>query len=504
MNGRIRTGARIVEALFVEGGRVVVAGTSEEIRRSRSTGTENHDLGGRWVLPGLVDAHLHLKETVLARTGVDLHRSRTIAEMIGRVEEALPAPPGGPLFGWGWDQEELEERRFPTRDELDRLPTQRPVVLYRACHHVAVANSAALDFAGLTDGALDPPGGRLGRSEGRLNGTLWEEALTLLLPLEAAAFSSAGEAIRRFVAEAASVGLTTIAPMNAAPGEIEIVRNACRREGLPVRLRPYLRASTLAVRPRLPLRSDDGIRWAGVKIVADGSFGARTAWLTEPYSDSPGEAGWPHGDMEDLAASIGRATASELGVAIHAIGDRALERVLTALASEPTVGRPRIEHASLTPPPVIERLAELAPVLVVQPRFVPSDWWLSERLGEERARWTYAFRSLLERGLTLAGSSDSPIEPFDPWTGLAAAVASRPGRSSSERLEGETALSMYTSAAGEALGEKAIGSLEPGSYGDLVLLASGDLTGAIGAGARSVLATYHDGVSSYRRPEALG
>jgi predicted amidohydrolase YtcJ len=499
VNGRVYTGHRWVEALLVEGDRVVAASTSSEVRRGRPTGTTTVDLAGRWVLPGLIDAHLHLARSVLAPLGVDLNGVTSVRALVARVRRRLEGGRHEPLLGWGWDQERFSERRWPSRDDLDKLPTDRPIVLHRHCLHAAVVNSAALEMVGLDDASADPPRGRLGRSDGRLDGLLFEDALARLRPLEAKAFDLAVPGVRRFFDRAASVGLTTIAPMTADPREIRAAVGAYDREPLPVRLRWYVRADRLsALSSRISARERDDVRLSGVKIVADGSLGARTAWLEEPYSDAPDESGLPLGTAQEMTASVRSATARRLPVAVHAIGDRALRRVVEVLEAERTIGTPRIEHASVTPPILVDALAHLGASIVVQPHFLPSDAWLPKRLGDGRARWTYAFRTLRDRGLTVAGSSDAPVEPIDPWTGVNAAVAPRPTYSKGEELLPQEAVEMYTSAAGRALGEPWLGTLEPGAWADLVVLGVHGWETLLERGAAAIQETYRGGALTYR------
>jgi predicted amidohydrolase YtcJ len=499
VNGRVLTEAGEVEALLIEGGQVVAVGSSTAIARASPTGVHRTHLGGRLVLPGLIDAHMHLKECVTAEAGVDLRPCRTIAELVERLAASARTEPLGPILGWGWDQEHLAEHRYPTRAELDRVSADRPVVAYRICRHVAVANSPALEFAGLSERSPDPPRGHLGRDAGGLDGLLAEAALLALRPLEAAVFAARPHLVRELLERAASYGLTTLAPLSAEPGELSVVEDALRRVGYPVRLRAFVRAGAQLSPARLAsLRTGTALRVVGVKIHADGSLGARTAWLSEPYSDLPDELPWGHVAPEELEEAVRGATARELPVAIHAIGDRALANALAVLASERTVGSPRVEHASLVPPDLLEELVRRRPIVVVQPRFVTSDAWIPERLGPERARFTYRFRTFLARGLTVAGSSDAPIEPLDPWTGLQAAVAPRPPWAPGEELSAEQALGLYTTGAAPAVGG-GVGTLAPGAPADFVVLTSPRLAAAIDLGAAGVEATYRDGIASYVR-----
>lgn len=504
VNGRVLTGTRSVEALLVEAGQVVVAGSDEQVRRARGTGTPVADLGGRVVIPGLIDAHVHVGRTLLMRHGLDLSDVRSRGELLERVAQANAGRTGlTPLLGGGWDETPWPDRRYPTREELDTAAGDLPVVLYRHCEHIAVVNSATLDQIGVDASSPDPPRGRLGRANGDLDGTLAEGALGLLRPIEESAMLAHRTALPDLLRETARFGLTSLAPVLVGSAELDLLHGAAVAPDCPVRFRVYVRPEALpAARDRPKCPGEGGLRVAGVKLVADGSFGARTAWLEEPYHDAPGETGFSLLGERAFTEAIAAAAAEDLPVAVHAIGDRALHQVLTILRSDPGAGTPRVEHASLTPPPLITELLRLRPDLVVQPRFVPSDTMLPERLGPERCRWTYAFRTLSDHGLLLAGSSDAPVESLDPWTGIAAAVAPRTGPSRGEELLVSEALDLYTLNAGRVLGDPGLGTLEPGAPGDLVILDANSWEAAVGMGRAAVRSTYRAGRPTYERPRA--
>ncbi|RLG46502.1 MAG: hypothetical protein DRO06_04320, partial [Thermoproteota archaeon] len=239
-----------------------------------------------------------------------------------------------------------------------------------------------------------------------------------------------------------------------------------RREGrLPIRVRAY---SPPWAPPLLRRgRGDPMLRFVGVKLMADGSLGARTAALREPYSDDPGNSGRMILSERAIRLVCRLAELAGLQAAVHAIGDGALEAVLRAFSGLRRPRAHRVEHASVAPPDLIEEAARLGCWVVVQPRFVVSDFWVGERLGE-RARWAYPFRSMLEAGVRLAASSDCPVEPLDPLSGIRAAV-DRPGP---EAISEGEAVSLYTSSAAAVTGEADRGVLRPGAAADLTVLSS--------------------------------
>lgn len=499
VGGRVFTGARYVEALLVEDGRVLAAGSRREVLHQRPTGVRTVDLAGRLAVPGLIDAHYHLTDSALKDRSVDLRGTRDLADLLGRVEGAARGG-RGTLFGFGWDVARWPTPVYPTRRDLDRVLADRPAVLYRVCGHVAVVNSAALEHLdpGRPDGRADERWGR--DANGDLNGILEENALRELRPLHTAAVRERPESLREDLARMARFGVTTVGAVSASPAEVEAVAELESTHPIASRLRFYVTPAALgrvaALRSALSATPHEVI---GLKLVTDGSLGARTAWLSEPYADAPEGSGVPLGRAEEIAEALVEAGRLGLQPALHAIGDRAVHRVLRLLLAHAALARaPRVEHASVLPPTLFPLLDRVRPVLVVQPAFIRSDSWLNERLGPSRARWTYPWRTVLERGHALAGSSDSPYDSPDPWYGMAAAAAPRDATAPSPGGDVETidlaqAFALYTSGGALALDERSLGSLEPGAHADLAVLDSPDLEGAVRSVGSPVRSTWLGG-----------
>jgi predicted amidohydrolase YtcJ len=505
-NGRIYTGRRYVEAVLAEEGRVVAAGTGRAVTRSAATGTQRVDLRGRLAVPGLVDAHLHLADTARASLSADLRGAGSIRELGERIRVWAERNPDGPVLGLGWEEAGFPEHRYPTARDLSGWVGDRPAALYRVCTHAAVVSPRLLETLGVRPDSPDPPGGRIGRDpDGSPNGLLFDRALEPLSDWVDRNLSTRPETLGWVLLAAAGFGLTTLGAVSATPREVQATVGLARRAPLPARVAFYLRANERDRFVELQRSSrTDSTDVVGVKVVADGAFGSRTAWLTRPYQDRPEESGFPLRPDAELRAILTEANDAGAALAVHAIGDRTLAAVLDAFETLRPSIRPRVEHASLAPPSLLRRLRTVRPLLVVQPGFVRSDSWIVERLGSRRARWTYPFASFLRDGHAPAGSSDSPVEPLDPWLGIAAAVGPRAVTGAPEAVDLESALRFYTVHGGEALGHPAVGHLEPGAVADLVVSRAPTLRAAVAMGATNVARVYRDGAPVGRAPAPGG
>jgi len=483
------------DGMVIEEGRVVYLGPNPEERAG--SGAKVVEVEDGVVLPGFTDSHAHLASLGLALRTLDLRGVRSIKELKRRVAERVKElGPGEWVVGRGWDQELFEEGRWPTRWDLDEAAPKNPVLLVRVCGHAAVANTLALSLAGITDFTPDPPGGSIEKVGGKVTGVLKEAAVQSIL--SAAQKGSADELVREAEKAMLSSGVTCVHAMSVTSEELEALRSLARSGKLKLRVRAYLD-------PEVPEPKPENwgvLKVVGLKVIADGSFGARTAALREPYSDDPGNAGVLLADRGALSRLLEKAGKAGLQLAVHAIGDKALEEVLSA--AKASGARLRVEHASLAPPDLLDELAELGLWVSAQPRFVVSDWWIVSRLGRERARWAYPFRSFLERGIGLSFSSDAPVEPCNPFEGVYAAVT----RGSLEGLEiaeltarealtSAEAIRCYTETAPKLLGER-LGRLSAGYPADFVIVDRDPLS----APARElrnvrVLATYVGGELAY-------
>ncbi len=498
---KVYTGRRRVEAIVVEDGRVVAAGSARSARRESPTGAERIRRPGRLVVPGWIDAHLHLTALARSRESVPLGDLSSRAGVTRRLTAWAAEHPDPVIVGVGGSIPAFG-RGSLRRLDLDRAVRDRPVVLIDASGHQAMANRAALAALGV-------------RSAG--SGILGERSMATVYDWLEQVMPIRPEQYRRLLAELAARGLTTVASVQASARERAALRRSePGRDGRPLpRVRCYAPISELATaaRERKAGEASPGrVRLVGVKIFVDGAFGPRTAALREPYADRPdwrGELLWSD---RALAAAIDHAHGAGLAVAMHAIGDRGVASALRALrrAGGPPAGvaPPRIEHAGLVPTDLVRRWRSVRAVGVVQPGFLETDQWLLRRLGRSRIRCAYPFRSLLRAGVVLAGSSDAPYGPVDPWRGIRLAMRRpeidriAPGLTVREGVSFVDAVRMYTHGGAAALGEPTLGSLEPGGVADLLVLGAASESAAARRPDSPVLETWIGGVRSvhHRRP----
>jgi predicted amidohydrolase YtcJ len=383
------------------------------------------------------DHHFHPFGYAALVNGLELMSASDIEEVMRRVASHGESV-AGPIIGHRLNDEGLVELRLPTANDIDDVVSDRPVLLYRYCGHIAVANRAAMDLAGVDESTPDPPGGSLDRDPtGRPTGVLRETAVnTVSKALEPITPPPSDLEIISALAGLRRMGIGSITGMISVTGNVwcavdDEVETLIRiAPDLPVDIDVLLIASSptdlIAAKERID-RAEGPIRFLGYKDFIDGSLGGHTAAMYEPFadrSDTRGVERYDHGRMVEMGqASL------DLGgqVAIHAIGDRANDLVLDV--HEELIGRGanpvrlRVEHASILTPRTIERMADLGVTASIQPAFIASEHtWLEKRLGADRMSRAYPFRSLLEAGVPLLGGSDSPVELPDPATGIHAAV----------------------------------------------------------------------------------
>jgi predicted amidohydrolase YtcJ len=480
-------------ALAIRGDRIAAVGDDAAILALARRGTRRVDLDGALVVPGLVDAHGHVRSLGERLSGLDLRGLATSAAIVARVRERVAGgvPAGGWITGGGWDQNIWPDTAFPTHEPLTDAAPRVPVFLRRIDGHAGWANRAALDAAGLGPHSADPPGGRIERdARGEPTGILIDNAMALL---EAARPRPTRAELKGWIRTAlqrlAKVGLTGVHDAGVPPEEVAAYRELADEEALPLRV--YLMWDGTKADPIEPLvERDPFVDYGGrltlraLKLMVDGALGSRGAVLFGDYDDARGQRGL----FVTEPAEIERRSVLALGrgyqVAVHAIGDRGVAEVIAALeralqATSADDPRPRIEHLQCVRRADLERARRLGAVASMQPSHATSDMlWAEARLGPERGRGLYAWRWVAEAGLPLAAGSDFPVDPEPPLFGLHAAVTrcDRAGRPSGgwhpeQRLALEEAVRAYTwGAAYAAFEERHAGRVGAGYRADLTIL----------------------------------
>jgi predicted amidohydrolase YtcJ len=492
-------------AVLVEDGRIAAVGDAGVLEVS---GVDEIDYAGGVLIPGLRDAHFHPVGYAAALQRPSFKAARDFADVCDVVRDALrERPPDSALTGLRLDDETLEEGRLPDRDVLDRAAPDHPVLLIRYCGHVAVANSAALRAAAIDPSTEDPRGGSFDRDHyGRPTGVLRETAVELvaravdartppLLPADLVDAMTAAASLGLV----GGGGIVAAGPSMWGVGGNELELACAAAAELPIDLALLVAARSPAELEAAAARIGEAggrIRFLGLKLFSDGSLGGHTAAMLEPFADRPAERGTDRLEGAWALEMARAALALDGAVAVHAIGDAANHAVLDLMEILITEGadpsRLRIEHASVLTDADIARFGRLGVTASVQPAFLASEnRWLERRLGPDRLRRTYPFRSLLDAGAPLCGGSDSPVEPLDPLLGIAAA-RDRCGVVADERLDGVEALRLFTDWAARSMGDRA--AIEPGHPATFSVLDRDPVTAAPDGLRRTrVLATWVNG-----------
>ncbi|MBO9621132.1 MAG: amidohydrolase family protein [Sphingomonas sp.] len=476
------------------------------------------DMGGKTLVPGMIDAHGHVMGLGQQILQLDLSATNSLDEALAKIRTYAAANPTKWVIGSGWNQERWKLGRFPTAAELDSAVSDRPVWLERVDGHAGWANSRALAVAGITADTKDPAGGRIERVGGRPGGVLVDRAMALITkvlpqptPRERnAAFLAAQDRLL-------SLGVTATTDMGTTGEDWLTYRRMGDMGLLKVRIMSYASgvdtALAVAGQGPTPWLYDDRLRMGGIKLFADGALGSRGAWLKADYADAPGQKGLGFLSDDQLLNLMTRGSMDGFQIAVHAIGDRANQQVLDAIEvlsqTYKDNRRWRIEHAQIVDPVDMPRFGRLGVIASVQPVHQTSDRLMAEaRLGEARLAGAYAWRSLVQNGARLAFGSDYPVESPDPWAGWAVSFTRQDadgqpagGWRPQEAVTREQGWAGFTTGAAYAgFAEDRLGRLAPGMRADFLILDRDPLLAApADLRATKVLETWIGGNRAWQR-----
>jgi predicted amidohydrolase YtcJ len=481
----------VVEAVAIRDGVIVSAGSAGTVNRLKGPGTAMLDLEGRTAIPGLIDSHAHLLGLGRALAELDLVGTKSPREVLDLVIAAKASVPAGQwISGRGWDQNDWEKKEFPTWRDLEGT-AENPLYLRRVDGHALWVNKAALDLCGITRETPDTSGGRIIRdARGEPTGVFVDNAIELVKrkkPADTREDERAWAALA--MRECNRFGLTGVHDAGIDSLDMAVYRELLGQGALTLRIyamldgeKPDLLARWFASGPFEDPTHHLTIR--AVKLYADGALGSRGAALLAPYTDAPGETGLLVRPPEDLSQIAHGAVEHGFQVCTHAIGDRGVrvvldtyERVLKELPGADR--RLRVEHAQVVSPDDIPRFAALGVIPAMQPTHATSDmYWAEDRLGPERIKGAYAWRSFLDQGSRVPCGSDFPVERPNPFLGIYAAVTRQDlegnppgGWYPEQKMTIEEAVRGFTADAAYAgFAEASLGRLQPGMLADMIVL----------------------------------
>ncbi|MDP3305553.1 MAG: amidohydrolase [Erysipelotrichaceae bacterium] len=485
---------KFCEALLIEDGVITKTGSSEKILMLYEDGTDIIDLMDSTVVPGFNDSHLHFYYHGVTMASVNVYGSTSVEEVIEKGRDYLRQHPhhSGYLWGRGWNQNQfVGEKRMLTKDDIDKISVDIPIVLGRACGHVAVCNSKALELANINESGIVEGGEILVGEDGLPNGLFTENAIDLLECLKP---RLTVEDVKKQIEQIAKIanqrGITSVSTNDLHMGDenskiIEQAYVQYASERPTVRINHQICYNTpeiLKASVAKGFKSTDFLRYGPLKIFTDGSLGARTALMRTPYADDVSTRGIACMTPEQIDEYVQTATDLGMQVVAHAIGDGAMENVLNAYAKVIDLGkslRHGIIHCQITDHDILQRMSDLDVLALVQPIFLHADLHIVEdRVGKQLASSSYAFKTMEDLGIHVSYGSDAPVEDFNVFEGIHCAVnrqdlMSYPsvGYNPKEKVDVFTAIDNYTvEGAYASFEEQQKGRLMTGHFADLIVL----------------------------------
>ncbi len=489
------------EAIGVIGDTIRIIGGNKDIEPLIGPKTKVIDAKNKTVLPGFHDSHMHPLLVGHFANGIQLTGVKNIPDMLARIKErAEKTPKGVMLLGFGWNQELMDERRYPTRWEVDSVAPDNPVFLIHWNAHIYLINSMLMHQKKIDKGTKDPDGGTIEKdSKGEPTGILLENAINLVAPgfLETGAglfsYEQTKAALKYTADRAAELGLTSLVDILAGDAQVKAYQELEAEGSLPVRINFYLGFQYLNDAVNIGLMSGFGnkkVRFAGMKMITDGSLSSHTAALRQPYVDIPGTSGVMRLSTKEIEEFVHKATANGIRIDIHALGDRAIEEVLKIFRKaqkelNPKDPRFKISHAILLAKDLIPQFSELGVIANVQPVFITGgQHWIPRQVGPERANYAHAYRSLQEAGVHMSSGTDAPIGDMNPLINVYVATVRKDlkgvpegGWHPEQTISVEQALRMGTIEGAYATGqEDEKGTLEVGKLADMAILSDNPLS----------------------------
>ena len=488
------------QAIAIKGKHIMAIGSNEAISAIADSSTQRIDLGGRLVLPGLMDSHFHFYDWAMGKNQLELANETSLEQLLKKVDKAARTMPGGNwILGHGWNESDWSEHTMPDRGCLDAVAPNHPVALWRCDLHLVAVNSMALNLAGIGKDTQNPENGVIEKdTAGEPTGILRELAPNLIKDVIPAPTSKdIVTAMRDGISHLHSLGLTGIHDVRLMGGlegatALKTWQLLNEKDELTLRCWVSLPGERLEEAAALGLRTgmgDDRLRIGHLKYFADGGMGARTAWMLEPYLDA--EYGMPLSSMVELKRAVRKAEKAGLAVIIHAIGDRTNREIITLFEDltktrtcddenryDPPLLPHRIEHTQMIRSEDITRLAKLGVAACVQPHNMILDINMIDESVGPRGRHTYAYKEMIDAGIPIMFSSDAPVCDPSPLVGIHAAVTRQRrdgtptgGWYPDQRISVEQAVQSYTTVPAEFYGRsQELGTLTPGKKADIIVL----------------------------------